>query len=364
MILQVSIRAIWERKGVVGKLLWPSLLPASMLYRAAVELRNFFFAQGVLHSIRLPRPVVSVGNLTVGGAGKTPTCVWLAHELALRGLKVGILSRGYRRKEQRAVILRPTDADPVSLDNLGELEKAGDEPLMMAGIYRQTVGVGPNRAAAAAALLRQYDVDVFLLDDGFQHRRISRDVDLLLLGQDTDDRVLPAGPFREPRKNLRRANFLVATADNRTWASLIPNQHSAAFFTASLQPVSLVGFTNQGPREFPLTLLYRQKILAVTGIADPRGLYRLIHEWEGEIVETLEFPDHHSYTARDWQQISRMARLADLIITTEKDILKLIRFPFAKDKLLALRVAMEVADGAALVAAIVDKIEATRRPAG
>jgi len=203
----------------------------------------------------------------------------------------------------------------------------------------------------------------FLLDDGFQHRRIKREVDVLLLGQDSSGSVLPAGPFREPRRNFRRADFLLATGGNGDWAAVI-SPAAPNLFNASMQPVCLVGFSNQGSREFPLTLLYRSKILTVTGIADPRGLYRLIHEWEGEIVETLEFPDHYSYTARDWQQISRMARLVDLIITTEKDILKLACFPFAKDKLLALRVAMEVANGDALVAAIVQKIESARRPAG
>ena len=358
------MRTVWERKGVIGKLLWLALLPLSKLYSAAVQSRNFLFTHGILSSVRLPRPVVSVGNLTVGGTGKTPTCLWLAHELALRGLKVGILSRGYRRNEKRPVILQPGDENLASLNHDGELEKAGDEPVMMAGIYRQTIGVGSNRAAAAAALLRRQDVDVFLLDDGFQHRRIKRQVDLLLLGHDSSGSVLPAGPFREPRRNFRRADFLLATAANGDWVEVISEQAAAVSFSASLQPVCLVGFSNEGAREFPLTLLYRSKILAVTGIADPRGLYRLIHDWEGEIVETLEFPDHYSYTARDWQQISRMARLVDLIITTEKDILKLTRFPFAKDKLLALRVAMEVENGDVLVAAIVEKIEAARRPVG
>lgn len=352
---EFSIRAAWERKGLTGKLLWLLLLPASMLYRAGVELRNFCFSHSLLRSVRLPRPVVSVGNLTVGGTGKTPACLWLARELTRRGLMVGILSRGYRRAEKTPVILRPSDANPASLD------KAGDEPLMMARIYGQTVGVGANRAESAAALLRGQDnIDVFLLDDGFQHRRVRRDVDLLLLGQDATGGVLPAGPFREPKNNLRRADFLLATGGDGRWTSAIPKELAGVSFSASLRPVCLIGFSREGSREFPLTLLYRSKILTVTGIADPRGLYRLIHEWEGEIVETLEFPDHHCYTARDWQQINRMARLVDLIITTEKDILKLTRFPFAKDKLLALRVALEVENGAALVDGIVDKIYAAR----
>jgi tetraacyldisaccharide 4'-kinase len=364
LLSQLSIRIVWERKGFGGKFLWLALAPLSKLYAAVVELRNFLFAQGILSSVRLPRPVVSVGNLTVGGTGKTPTCLWLAHELALRGLKVAILSRGYRRREKRPVVMLPSEQNSAMLDADGQLAQAGDEPLMMNGIYGQAVGVCADRAAAAAELLRRQDVDVFLLDDGFQHRRVKREVDLLLLGADSSGWVLPAGPFREPRRNLRRADFLLDTSADGAWAPLIATASGARSFHGSLQPVGLVGFSNQGMREFPLTLLYRSKILTVTGIADPRGLYRLIHEWEGEIVDTLEFPDHYAYTARDWQQISRMARLVDLIITTEKDILKLTRFPFARDKLLALRVAMEVTDGAALAAAIVDKIEAARRPEG
>jgi tetraacyldisaccharide 4'-kinase len=360
----LTMRAVWQRKGFGAKLVWLTLVPLSKLYSAAVQVRNFLFSQGILPSVRLPRPVISIGNLTVGGTGKTPTCLWLAQELSLRGKKVAILSRGYRRQEKRPVIMLPSDQTPVMVDADGKLQQAGDEPLMLAGIYRQTLGVSADRAAAAAELLRRQDVDVFLLDDGFQHRRIKREVDLLLLGEESTGWVLPAGPFREPRRNLRRANFLLATGGNGAWEPLIAKASGAVAFAGKLQPTGLIGFSSDGAREFPLTLLYRSKILVVTGIADPRGLYRLIHEWEGDIVETLEFPDHYTYTARDWQQISRLSRLVDLIITTEKDILKLARFPFAKDKLLALRVAMEVANGSALVAAIVEKIEAAGRPEG
>lgn len=364
LIPQRSIRLLWEGEGIVRKFLWLALVPLSRVYSTVVQIRNFLFSHGIFSAVRLPRPVVSIGNLTVGGTGKTPACLWLAHELTLRGLKVAILSRGYRRQEKLPVIMLPVEANVATADADGKLEQAGDEPLMMNGIYRQSVAVCADRALAAAEFLRHQDVDVFLLDDGFQHRRIKREVDLLLLGTDTAGWVLPAGPFREPWRNLRRADFLLETGTNDNWAPLIAKESRGASFRGSLQPVCLVGFSNQGMREFPLTLLCRSKILTVTGIADPRGLYRLIHQWEGEIVETLEFPDHYSYTARDWQQISRIARVVDLIITTEKDILKLTRFPFARDKLLALRVAMEVTNGAALVTAIVDKIEAARRPAG
>jgi tetraacyldisaccharide 4'-kinase len=266
------------------------------------------------------------------------------------------LSRGYRRQETQALVLTPPAEKFTLADVEEEVLKAGDEPLMMARLYGQIVGVGTSRREAAAELLRRAEVDVFILDDGFQHRRVTRDVDLLLLGSDTSGRVLPAGPFREPRKNLGRAHFLLATAAHGAWNDFIPKRLSPVSYRATLQPVTLVGFASQRLKEYPLTLLYRSKILAVTGVADPRGLYGLLHEWEGEIVKTLEFPDHHLYTIADWQEINRMARLVDLIITTEKDILKLNRFPFARDKLLALRVAMTVERGETLVDAIVEKI--------
>jgi tetraacyldisaccharide 4'-kinase len=350
-------REVWERRGIRGKFLWCISLPLSLLYCLGMQLRNGLFRLGWLKSVSLPRPVVSIGNLTVGGTGKTPTCLWLAAELRQRGLKVGILSRGYRRRERKALVLRPQPIGFVAPENEEDALRAGDEPLMMARLYGQNVGVSQHRGEAAAQMLRETDVDVFILDDGFQHRWIKRNVDLLLLGSETSGWILPAGPFREPRINLRRSDFLLATAAHSAWNDLVPKQLSGACYTATLRPVSLIGFGSQQLKEFPLSWLYRSKILAVSGVADPKGLYRLIHECDGEIVKTLEFPDHHFYTTGDWQEINRMARMVDLIITTEKDILKLRRFPFARDQLLALRVAMTVENGSALVEAIVQRLQ-------
>src|SRR6266404_7030224 len=358
-MMTLSAREVWGRKGFRGGLSWFLLLPISLLYMILVQLRNALFSLGCMKSVRLPKPVISVGNLTVGGTGKTPTCLWIAQELKERGLSVGILSRGYHRQATEAVVLLPQSAD-FSTERDAGMSKAGDEPSMMAALYGQTVGIGADRSAAAAEVLRNTDVDVFILDDGFQHRRVKRNVDLLLLGSDSCGWTLPAGPFREARRNHRRADFLLVTAANEEWSLILPRNRGNVTFVGSLRPVSLLSLGSGRRKEFPLTLLYRSKILTVSGVADPTGLYRLIHEWEGEIVETLEFPDHHSYTARDWQQINRVGRLVDLIVTTEKDILKLVRFPFAKDKLLALRVAMTVENGSGLVQSIVARINQAR----
>ena len=352
----VWIRGVWERQSIGAKLIWLLFLPASWFYLFLVNVRNALYSLGWLPIHALPRPVISIGNLTVGGTGKTPSCLWLAHELTDRGFKVAILTRGYRRKESAPVVLRAQGDASASLAMHPNVVAAGDEPLMMAHLHGQVVGVGKNRYQAAQNLLAKQDCDVFLLDDGYQHRKLKRDVDLLLLGTDWQGRVLPAGPFRESRKSLRRADYFLVTGVEEKWRSLMPVDAGERCFVGSLRSVSLVGLAYDAWKEYPLSVLCQSKILAVTGIADPSGFYRMIHDWEGQIVETLEFPDHHSYSARDWQQMNRLSRHVDLVVTTEKDILKLVRFPFAKGKLLALRVEMAVEKSEILVNAVVERI--------
>ncbi|MDH3446071.1 MAG: tetraacyldisaccharide 4'-kinase, partial [Deltaproteobacteria bacterium] len=296
-----------------------------------------------------------IGNLTVGGTGKTPSCVWLARALEKRGLKVGIVTRGYGGKRSAPIVISGNGDGAAPLASAEEVAAGGDEPCMLAKIYGQTVAVGGKRHLAARELLNQQEVDVFILDDGFQHRRVKRDADLVLLGQDTSGWVLPAGPFREPPKAVVRADFLLVTAAEEEWTPLIQSFRRDACFKGTLAPVALVGYQSNQWREYPLSLLYRNKIVAVAGIAHPERFYRMLHEFEGDIVDILEYPDHHDYSPADWQRINRVGRAAELILTTEKDIIKLARFPFAKDKLMALRVQMEVENGDALVTALLDR---------
>jgi tetraacyldisaccharide 4'-kinase len=350
------IRRIWERKGPFGRLAWLFLFPWSCGYRVAVQLRNSLYARRWLRIDALERPVISIGNLTVGGTGKTPIVLWLAQELGKSGLKVGILSRGYRRENAKPVVLLPEPGDSLAAAAENGVAAAGDEPFMMARLYDQIVAVGKRRYQAGRELLRMRDVDVFLLDDGFQHRRLKRDVDVLVLGNDANGCLLPSGPFREPKGASERADYFVVTGARDKWQPLLRGEAGDRWFSASLEAIALIGLDSNRWREHPLNLLYGSKILAVTGVANPAGLYRIIQDWEGDIIDTIEFPDHHAYTARDWQRINRIARNVDLIVTTEKDLVKLVRFPFAKDKLLAVRVAMRVENGTALVQALADRI--------
>jgi len=300
----------------------------------------------------LPCAVVSVGNLTVGGTGKTPTTLWLAGELSRRGHKVAILSRGYKRTGKGIRILGPEFSEAESTEENRRSSDVGDEPTMMAAIYGQKAGVGRKRYEAGEQLLREFEVDVFLLDDGFQHRQLRRDIDLLLLGSDWSGWMMPAGPFREPRKALRRANLYLITGARERWEFLLSPYPKESVFFGALQANGLFTLEGNQWKKHPLSLLDRRKILTVSAISSPSSFYGMIREWEGEIVDTLEFPDHHSYSAQDWQRINRAARHAEMIVTTEKDIVKLIHFPFPREKLLALRVEMVVENGSSLVQAV------------
>jgi tetraacyldisaccharide 4'-kinase len=339
----VGIQRVWQRRGASGKLLWLLLLPASWAYRFAVAFRNFLYRWKCARVHALDCPIISIGNLSVGGTGKTPATLWLARRLMERGYKVGILSRGYKRKGSGSVILSGDDSMSSTTIDGSEALTAGDEPVMMARIYGFSVSVAKNRYQAGLELLAKKSMDVLILDDGFQHRKLKRDFDLVLLGEDVPGWLLPCGPFREPARSLRRADCFLVTGAAERWQRWIQANGARPSFQAMVQPQALIGFESDQRKEYPLTLLYRSKILAVAGIAKPANFYQTIHEYDGDIVDTLEYPDHHDYSAADWQQINRIARDVDLIVTTEKDILKLMRFPFARGKLLALRVSMAVA---------------------
>jgi len=233
----------------------------------------------------------------------------------------------------------------------------GDEPAMMARIFGLTVAVARRRYQAADEILQAGPVDVFLLDDGFQHRQLARDVDLLLLGSDVEGWMLPAGPFREPKTALERADCLLITGARDRWQQVTGKNRRQPVFYGSLQPQALMALDSPHWQEHSLRRLARRKILAVTAIANPAPFYHMIELSQGEIVEIIAFPDHHHYSVKDGQRIARAANNADMIVTTEKDILKLVRFSFAGKELLALRVAMIVESGAALVQSMVERIE-------
>jgi tetraacyldisaccharide 4'-kinase len=284
----------------VRTLLWP----LSLLYGVIVRVRVWLYANGWLKQKRLKGTVISVGNLTVGGTGKTPMVIWLAERFLAKGKRVAILSRGYR------------GADGTS----DEIE------LMRFRLQgRVSFGVGKNRFAEGQRLESQQPIDVFLLDDGFQHLQLVRDLDILLLDASCPlggESLLPAGRLREPLSAMGRANILVFTRTETMPGTLdtIQKLHQYPVFGAATQ---LIGFRRLGGE---ISLLSSSEIgagpfFAFCGLGNPDAFLHDLRNWGIAVCGKMIFPDHHSYTDRDVLQIQQMAKQAgaSALVTTEKD---------------------------------------------
>lgn len=332
---------IWQRQGFSGVLGWLVLTPLSLTFSFFVRSRNLLYNLRLLRAKQtLALKVISVGNLTVGGTGKTPLVLWLAQALQNRGHKVGIVTRGYKGKNTGVTVVGTagqSNAIPAEV---------GDETVMLARAFAGVVIAGRDRVAAARIAQERFGVEVIILDDGFQHRRLGRNVDLLLIHGTTgvgNGWLLPAGPLREPVSATCRADLVLISKGNKqqNWVRRIVKKGKPVFY-GELTPSALVSPVQRKWQELPLADLIGKRVVAVTGVADPLPFYRSLQEWEVEVAEIREFPDHHAYTQADWQTISLAGQKYDLIVTTEKDLVKLEQFPFAAGKLVALRVHMEV----------------------
>jgi tetraacyldisaccharide 4'-kinase len=339
---------VWPRRGVAGQLGYLALRPLSGLFGLGVGLRGFGYRTGVLRSRSAPIPVVSVGNLAVGGTGKTPMVLWLARALAARGVRAGILSRGYGGTGRGVTIVSRGEGPVVGP------ERVGDEAVMVARTFGGPVIAAPRRIDGAAAAA-ELGCDLVVLDDGFQHRAIARAFDLVLV----DGRrgpLLPAGPLREPLAALHRADAVVLVDPDGADARAVPRALQRPTFRMQLEAVALVESIERRWRERPISQLAAARIVAVAAVARPERFYAMLRRWEAVIAEVFEYPDHHRYTAENWQQIARAGHTADLIVTTEKDLVKLEAFPFATGKLVALRIVPQVERAEELLAAILARV--------
>ncbi len=342
---------VWARRGLGGWAAWLALQPASGLFATGVALRNLGYRIGLLRVHRAGIAVVSVGNLSVGGTGKTPITLWLAQQLTAGGARVAILLRGYRGRVRQVTVVSKGAGPEVDVGT------AGDEAVMLAKSFPGVVLTARRRAEGVAAAER-LGCTVVVLDDGFQHRALARDFDLVLLNG-RPGALLPAGPMRERLTALKRADA-VALVDKTEEGTPPP----AATTTARVRkPVFSIRFAAKALvesdagrwRELPIGLLSGRRVAIVAGIAEPGPFYAAVRQWEAQIDEIFEYPDHHRYTQADWQRLSRDTRDVELIVTTEKDLVKLESFPFAKGKLVALRIAPEIDNGDVLVRMVMER---------
>lgn len=351
--------------------MWPTwvrwlLWPLEQLYCIFLRLRAVAYRRGWLATKHLPARVISVGNLTVGGTGKTPMVMRLAAWLRQRGLHVAVLTRGYGRRERL----------PLVINGQGEVtqytpELMGDEPILLARrLPDVTIGIGADRFALGQRIIQMEDPhppDVFLLDDGFQHLRLARDLDLVLvdtLNPFAAGAVLPAGLLREPLQALARADVVVLTRTGTVGATVsdLPeavrryNPH-APVFRASTKLVGV--FEAATHRRANLFVLKQQRVLGFCGIGNPEAFWEDLRRWEFNLVETLAFPDHHRYSVDDFRDMIHRADgvRAHALLTTEKDLVNFAVMPPSDPPCLYCRIEVELEDEPGFFAAVAARLQ-------
>jgi tetraacyldisaccharide 4'-kinase len=320
-------------------------------YALAARLRLWGYEQGWFQTNRLPRPVISIGNLTVGGTGKTPVVMYVVDRLIAQGKRVAILSRGYRRRS-RAPQLLVSDGRQV-LVGPGE---AGDEPYLMARRCPQAVvAVGSDRYALGQWVLSRLPVDCFVLDDGFQHVQLHRDVNLLLVdATDTAglNATLPVGRLREPLSAVARASAVLITrvdreqAGEQVWRQLLrvcPTLPLPVCVGFPAEEFRRVGRDERRSRE----AFDGRSAVIFSGIGNAGSFHTLVAELGITAIAALAFPDHVHYTHAMMEMIRARAKAGsvDLLVTTEKDADKVAPFLRADDACWAVRLCTQIVSG-------------------
>ena len=291
----------------------------SAVYGRAARLRRSWYAHHPDAQRRLGRPVISVGNLVVGGSGKTPVVAAVAKLLLDHGHRPAILSRGYAGKRSSDGVIVVSDGVRV----MAPVEESGDEPQMLArALTGVPVLVCPDRHLAGRLAETHFRCSVHLLDDGFQHLQLARDTDLIIVSPaDLDEAVLPSGRLREPADAGRVADAVLVPGSNDDARRVASTLGVSTAFTLSrrYRPIRALGSRGAVPTPGNGT-----RVLAVAGIARPERFFSAVRGQGWQVVRELAYPDHHWFTARDLDTIRRAAQStqADLVITTEKDAVR------------------------------------------
>ncbi len=303
-----------------------ALYPFSLAYGLIIRLRNLGYDKRILRSYSLERTtVISVGNIAVGGTGKTPTIEFLARRLQAMGYQIAILSRGYGRQSRGRLVVSDGNQLLVGAD------MAGDEPMLLAQHLNDVpVVVGEDRYQAARFIEQYFRPDIILLDDGFQHRRLERDLDIVLIDATRGfgaGYLLPAGFLREPIASLKRSDLIWLTRIDQAmnYQSVIDTVRrftAAPILTSAHEPRVLIHACSGQPRE--LISLRHQRVLLFSGIAHPAAFERTVSDCGAQIVGHEKFPDHFTYSGKILQQVIARSEqeAAALIVTTEKDYVR------------------------------------------
>lgn len=308
----------WMKEKEIGILPHALLYALSIIYSVGARLKIRLYLSGFLERKELPCKVISIGNITSGGTGKTPFAVWLAGYLKKKNTRVVILSRGYKGSVKGMAVV--SDGQKILLGP----SEAGDEPYLMARRLKDVpVIVGAERYRSGLYAMENFNPDCIILDDGFQHMKLKRDLDIVLIDAIEgfgNGYLLPRGVLREPVEGLKRAGVVMVKG-----GILGPEERRA------LGPVPAIEFSYtpsvvvdlRGNIEREASYLKGKRVVALSGIAKPESFLKTLDALGAIVVKSLNYPDHHTYTTDDVEAMKRELTGAELIVATEKDGVKL-----------------------------------------
>ncbi|HDR1022039.1 TPA: tetraacyldisaccharide 4'-kinase [Pasteurella multocida] len=284
-------------------LMW-LLSPLSLLFWIISQIRNALFKQGILSSYRPPVPVIVVGNLSVGGNGKTPVVIWLVQQLQQQGIKVGVISRGYGSQAKTYPLLVTSTTDPI---------EGGDEPVLIAKRTGVPVVISPNRQQSIELLLQTSNCDLIISDDGLQHYKLQRDIEIVVMDGERgfgNGFVLPAGPLRELPSRLSTVDFIISNGNQTKNADAV--MHLVPRYAVNLK-------TNE---QRLLTEFQISSVSAIAGIGNPQRFFNMLEEMGIQVQDSQSFQDHQRFEPAQFAKFDENRPL----FMTEKDAVKCMKF--------------------------------------
>lgn len=352
----------WQR------LLLTPLVPLAGAFGAASATRRKLYEAGRFKQVEVSIPVISVGNLVAGGAGKTPVVIHLVRTLLAKGLRVAVLSRGYGGRGKGARVVSKGEGILLPASD------AGDEPVLIANrCPGALVLVGPDRAELAVLATTVHKAEVIVLDDGFQHLALARDLDIVVLDGASpfgNGRLLPRGPLREPREALERADLVWISKVDEGQPSALSEAAAVARAHTSKDPVrsryAVSRLLSVDGAERQTTELQGRPIVLLAGLARPDSFRHTLQGMGARIVEEAVFPDHHAFSRQEVEGVLSRARAtgAEFVCCTEKDAVRLPPALHGEERIRVIQVDTELVHGRELLASELDRILLAKGPAG
>jgi len=304
------------------------LIPFSFIYSIIIFCRNKFYDLGIFKSVRLSTPVISIGNITTGGTGKTPLTIFIAKFFLDKGFRVGIVSRGYKRASREIVLV--SDGNFINRN----VAESGDELILIAEDlimnYQNnfTIAAGSSKAAASNYIIEKFHPDIIILDDAFQHRSVHRDLDIVIVDSQNllnekflNSFTLPSGLLRENFSNLKRADLIIQNNKDRE-IKIIPKLERYC------RDISVMRYKTEYFMDNKNVILknYNSDAVIFSGIASNESFVNMVRNSGLNVIEVIKFPDHHMYNERDITELTVKHGKNKIFITTEKDFVRLRQF--------------------------------------